>query len=101
MSVLVVGLHRSGTSALAGALEAMGLFVGPPDALIGPHPTNPDGHFELRAVADLNDEILAHFGGAWDWPPTLPDGWMEDPAVERLLVKARELVRSTFAGRRF
>jgi glycosyltransferase involved in cell wall biosynthesis len=101
MSVLVVGMHRSGTSALAGALEALGLFVGPSDALIGPHPTNLDGHFELRAVADLNDEILAHFGGAWDWPPALPDGWMADPAVQRFLVRARELVRSTFAGRQF
>src|ERR1700722_16007488 len=101
MGVLVVGMHRSGTSALAGALETMGLFVGPSEALIGPHPTNPEGYSELRAVSDINDKVLPHFSGALDWPPTLSEGWMEDPVVERLLVRARELVLSTFAGRQF
>ena len=44
MGVLVLGMHRSGTSALAGALEAMGLEVGP-DADVMPGPTigNPEG----------------------------------------------------------
>ena len=54
MGVLVVGMHRSGTSALAGALSAIGLTVGdqhPFDALTaklerGGQPGGPGAHHE-------------------------------------------------------
>jgi hypothetical protein len=101
VSVLVVGAGRSGTSALTGALEAMGLFVGPPTHRVPPSPQNPEGFFELQGVAHLNEEILAHLGGAWDSPPDLRPGWLGHPGMAEFLGRGQELVASTFGPRPF
>ncbi len=101
MGVLVIGMHRSGTSALAGALEAAGLSAGPRDDLMPADRGNPDGHLELEGVGDLDDEILVRFGGTWDAPPSLADGWAVDPDVDAFVDRARLLVDASFPGDRF
>ena len=101
MGVMVIGMHRSGTSALTGALEAAGLFVGPPQALMPADIGNPDGHLELQDVGDLNEEILAHFGGSWDGPPSFPDGLLADPDADIFVQRARHLVESSLGDRPF
>ena len=42
--VLVLGMHRSGTSALARGLRVLGIALG--DDLLPAHPCNPKGFFE-------------------------------------------------------
>lgn len=74
-AILVLGMHRSGTSALTGALEQMGCAT--PATQIGKGEQNPRGFFESRLVSALNDRILALHGTSWeDWRnlPPLPDG---------------------------
>jgi hypothetical protein len=88
MGVFVVGMHRSGTSAVAAALQACGLAVGAQDDLMSADPGNPGGYFELRAIGDLNDELLAGLGGRWDSPPQLVDGWENDPEMTPLVRRA-------------
>jgi len=70
--VLVVGMHRGGTSAVGRLLAALGLDTGPEDRLIGATDHNPFGHFEVRALTDLNDELLAAVGASWLAPPEDP-----------------------------
>ena len=65
MGVLVLGMHRSGTSALAGAFESMGYEVGPDDDVMPADIGNPEGYFELLSVVQANDDLLAHFDGRW------------------------------------
>ncbi|ADE16694.1 conserved hypothetical protein [Nitrosococcus halophilus Nc 4] len=65
-AVVVLGMHRSGTSCLAGCLEEAGLYLGPVNTK-APH--NARGNRENRAIMDLNDEVLRANGGAWDRPP--------------------------------
>jgi hypothetical protein len=101
VSVLVVGAGRSGTSALTGALEAMGLFVGPPAQRVPASPQNPEGFFEVQGVAQLNEEILTRLGGAWDNPPDLPPGWLGQPGMAEFLGRGQELVASVFGSRPF
>jgi len=62
---------------------------------------NPEGHLELEAVGDLNDEILVHLGGTWDGPPALPEGWATDPEMDAFVERARALVDASFEGNRF
>ena len=68
--VLVLGMHRSGTSAVARLLDGLGLDAGPVEGLIGPTDHNPHGHFEVQALVDFNDRLLAELGGTWVAPPT-------------------------------
>jgi hypothetical protein len=64
--VLILGMHRSGTSCLAGCLEQCGLFLG---EVRRTGRFNSKGYYELAALTRLHDEILAANGGAWDAPP--------------------------------
>jgi hypothetical protein len=101
MGVFVVGMHRSGTSALAGALEALGFEAGPADDLMPADIGNPQGYFELRSVASLDDEILMHYGGSWDCPPILPEGWELDAAAAVFTGRARTLLTEVYASQHF
>jgi hypothetical protein len=85
--VCVLGMHRSGSSLLTQVLAGNGYELGP--KLVDASPTNPMGHYEDRFVVDTNKRLLRAFGGTWDRPPDLPDGWLDAPAVQRELAHAR------------
>lgn len=79
-AVFVIGMHRSGTSAVSGALRFAGLYHG--DNLMVPADDNPKGFWESRGVANLNERILAALGAQWDNFPSWcgPTGFTpEDP----------------------
>jgi len=64
--VAVLGMHRSGTSALAGSLEQHGLFLG---HVSTSNAHNPKGNRESTEVRRLNEDVLRSSGGAWKAPP--------------------------------
>ena len=73
MALIVAGVHRSGTSMVAGILSNLGIPMGD-GALMSPAPENPEGFFERIDVMQLNDRILKELGGSWQAPPNLgPD----------------------------
>jgi hypothetical protein len=64
--VVVLGMHRSGTSSAAGALVRLGAAA--PQHLMAPSADNERGYWESRVIGDLNDAILAAGGSNWkDW----------------------------------
>ena len=69
MKLLVVGMHRSGTSAVGRLLSNLGIPTADSGALIGADDHNRLGHFEIRALTDFNDEVLSELGGHWAAPP--------------------------------
>ncbi len=95
-AVCVTGMHRSGTSFIAGALRLMGVSLGDPDRLLKPGPDNPKGYFEVRSIQQLDDDVLAHLGGAWDQPPVLDPGWETTPGLDAYRVRATEILDETF-----
>jgi len=66
--LLVVGMHRSGTSAVARVVHGLGLDTGGGD-LMTPRADNARGFFERRDVVALDNCWLSRLGGAWDAPP--------------------------------
>jgi hypothetical protein len=67
---VVLGMHRSGTSAVAGFLAKAGFYAGEEDELLPAAEDNPKGFFERTDVNALNDHLLEELGGAWDKPPS-------------------------------
>lgn len=65
MQIIVLGMHRSGTSAVARLLNLMGCYVGPEDLLMRASDANPRGHWERQDVTAANDRILEAMGGRW------------------------------------
>ena len=73
-AVLVLGMHRSGTSAMAGVLAQCGL--GLPESLIAPSESNERGFFESSAINELNNRTLADFNQTWlSLAPVTDDCW--------------------------
>ena len=69
--VLVVGMHRSGTSAVARVLNLLGLPLCEASDLM-PHVNgNPTGHWESLTLMRLNERLLAELGGQWNSVPDI------------------------------
>lgn len=68
-TLIVLGMHRSGTSLVAGALCRGGAWAGAPEDLLAEQVDNPKGFWERRDVVALNDQILARAGLSWFNPP--------------------------------
>jgi len=95
MSVCIIGMHRSGTSMVARLLHLCGLYLGPEDQLVPPGDGNPTGFWENRAMDEVNEAVLAHLSGGWDFLlPPMPVGWEADPGLERLRHRAAEIIKS-------
>jgi hypothetical protein len=64
--ILILGMHRSGTSCLAGSLQHRGLHLG---EVYEARPYNRKGNRENQRIMDLNADVLAASDGSWDRPP--------------------------------
>lgn len=62
--ILILGVHRSGTSLLTNALVAAGASAG--DFKDIRDADNPDGYAEHPEVRGFNDRLLTHLGASWD-----------------------------------
>ena len=90
LGVVVTGMHRSGTSAVATALRDGGLYAGRDQDQIPAMSQNPDGFGELVEVGRFNDRLLEQLGWAWDdIPPTAPVSPSDKPD---LVAEGRDLV---------
>lgn len=95
--VVVTGMGRSGTSLTTELLGRLGLDLGPADRMLPPVANdNPRGYWEQASVVDLNDEVLALFGGNWERPPRLSPGWEDEPAIAPLRRRAAGLLLELF-----
>ncbi len=67
--VVILGMHRSGTSYVAQLLHAAGYNLGD-DVLNHGESDNLAGHWESQTAIAINDQILDCSGGSWCEPPT-------------------------------
>lgn len=78
--ILVLGMHRSGTSALTRVLNLLGCAL--PGDLLGANPSNPTGHWESRRALEINDALLHGLGREWNDLRAMPADWLgSDPAA--------------------
>jgi hypothetical protein len=66
-TLIILGMHRSGTSCITRILNQNGLSLG--KELIQPDTGNPQGYWENLAVYWINERILKKSNGTWDNPP--------------------------------
>ena len=98
-AICVLGMMRTGTSAVAGVLELLGVHFGPKEHLLEPNVANPTGFREHKGIIALNDELLARLGGTWHAPPDVRDGWEDDRDLDDLRRRAAAIIESDLARR--
>jgi hypothetical protein len=74
--VVVLGMHRSGTSALAGLLYQAGLD-GPKDEFLEASASNAKGFWESRKVVGINNRFLIRNHCRWNRLESMPLGWQD------------------------
>lgn len=65
MGLLVLGMHRSGTSAVTRLLNLMGCSLGPGESVAAPAHDNTAGFWERLDVRRTNDRLLGALGRSW------------------------------------
>lgn len=88
--IAILGMHRSGTSLLAGTLQECGLDLG---EVSNWSPANEKGNRESWLLTALHEDLLREAGGAWDRPPERQVVW---GPLHRAI---RDLYIGLFAGR--
>jgi GT2 family glycosyltransferase len=96
MAVFVLGMHRSGTSAVARTVNLLGVSLGESTDLMPANEDNPRGYWESSALRLLNDELLEQLGGTWSAPPRPAPGWESSADLRLMPIRARLLFRSVY-----
>lgn len=73
--VFILGMHRSGTSALTGMLAKAGFAV--PSDLMPATNANPKGYWESVGIMRVNEDFLAGMESHWTSSLQLPAGWSQ------------------------
>lgn len=92
--IFILGMHRSGTSALTGVLKILGADLGFENQIS--KFDNPKGHFENPNVYPVNDAILKNFGSGWNRLQTLPQDWWKHPGLSDLKKNLKEFILQSF-----
>lgn len=95
-AIIVLGMHRSGTSALAGILNLLGVDLGPD--LLPAAPDNPKGFWEHKAILDVHESLLRALDLSWDLPASFTLDWLSDDRIESFRRRLTEIVRRDFGA---
>lgn len=95
--VVVLGMHRSGTSALTRGLQVLGVNLG--DHLMpAASGNNEKGFWEDIDVNELNNELLRALGYDWHTLTPLLSSDFEQPIVNEFRLRAVQLLRNKLSG---
>lgn len=94
--ILVLGMHRSGTSAVTRCLNLLGAEVG--NKLLPPAGDNRSGFWEHADVVAVHEELLSGLGRVWHDARVLPEDWLLSAAARKARHKLAKLVADDFDG---
>jgi hypothetical protein len=96
-AILVLGMHRSGTSALTRVLNLLGAELG--QDLLAPAADNRLGFWEDHKIVDIHDALLSGLGRSWDDLRELPVGWLDSTAAASAREALLDHLRKEFDGK--
>jgi len=97
-AICVLGMHRSGTSCVARAMNLLGVYLGDPEKMEPAGPDNPKGFWEHYEFRLLQQRLLASLNRTWDSVHPLPDGWEKTELARPFKRELARLVETEFSG---
>ena len=95
--VLVLGMHRSGTSAVTRMINLLGVSL--PKDVVGASESNQAGHWEAESLVDINDQMLYEGASSWnDWRPFDPSTALSPERLSSYRVEIQRRIADQFAG---
>lgn len=96
-AICILGMHRSGTSAVTRATNLAGTYLGESADLIDPGFDNPEGFWERQDVVRLHDRLLSTFKRTYDTLLPMPEDWHRSLEVESFKDELKRLVFTKFS----
>lgn len=93
--ILILGMHRSGTSVLSGCFHLLGADLG--SNLMPANEANQSGYFENHDLVLIHDILLRDLGCRWDMVGSLPQDWQQTEAAQSAKDKIAHLIEREFA----
>ncbi len=93
--IFILGMHRSGTSALSGALNLLGANHG--SSLMSASEDNEKGYWEHSDIVAAHDQLLEDLSLSWDSTRSLPENWLDLPVTGRARQRLIDVCRSEFS----
>ncbi len=93
-AIVVLGMHRNGTSVLTRGLQELDIHLG--DDFLEAKPDNPTGYWENRQIVALNERILEAFGLHWHSIERITGSQWRDIDLEPFRSEATRVLRNQF-----
>jgi len=93
-AILVLGMHRSGTSAITKLLGICGARL--PKNPLAASEMNRKGFFESDPIYRLHVELLEEIGTSWDDLAPLNDSWLASPIAAHYIERMASIVEDEF-----
>lgn len=97
--VVILGMHRSGTSMLTRVCNLLGLELG--DDLIPPRQDNEKGFFESKPITDHNEFLFTLFGSNSQGVIPFPDNWTAQKEVKATKKRILAFLKKGFKDKPF
>ena len=94
-ALFILGMHRSGTSALTGVLSLLGVDPGP-SLSPGMAGVNPKGFWEHQEIVTIHERLLGALDSSWDDARLLPADWWQLPEVTAFRSELLAVLRRDF-----
>jgi len=96
-AIVVLGMHRSGTSAVTRVVNLLGADLG--QRLMPPMPdSNEKGFWENLDAVDLDERVLTGIGRSWHDIRHMPAGWLESAVADEARAAIKRLIETEFAA---
>ena len=96
--IIVCGMHRTGTSAVARVVSLLGADV--PKELVSPDADNVRGYWEPSAVVEVHNQLLDALGTSSADPLPLPKNWLELACTQQAKARLVRIIETEFSESR-
>jgi len=96
-AIIVLGMHRSGTSALTGTLRLLGVYLG--DDFLPATEHNLKGFWELKKIFNIHEQILGSLNSSWHDIFPLPKQWHVSPLIKPIRTELTQFIQYTFSNK--
>lgn len=96
VAILILGMHRSGTSAVTRLLNLCGVYLG--SELMPAAEDNPLGFWEHTEAVGINERLMSELEMSWDDVRPMPTGWLDSSPGRQAAKKIEGLLEREFFG---
>jgi hypothetical protein len=93
--IIVCGMHRTGTSAVARVVNLLGADVS--KNLVSPDAANVRGYWEPSAVVQIHNQLLEALGTSSADPLPLPRDWLDLSCTQQAKAELASIIESDFS----